>query len=754
MSQFVTAPMARLVVAGTRSELPDVLEATSRLRAVHLIDHDGRAGGLELGRPLDGADDTSRRLTRLRTAVSHLSPAGPDARLAAPQVRAELDDRMPALVEEVLVGSHERDQLAQEVAQLEQTIETLEALEPLGVDLELLGKYEHLEVRVGRVATLDRMRSELLALGEGVLEISSQVAGGVLAVFARVDRMEAVQRALSSEGFEPLTVPALSGGVGAAITTLRAELADVHGRLSSLEAQLATRREEDGALLLGGMELLERDHAVRTAPVRLAMSERAFVLDGWVEQSRVAEVEAALEPLASHIEIEPIPLAGAGGHTHDEDAAGATAPVPPTAFSPRIAARPMELVTDLVGRPRYGRIDPTSFILITYPIFFGMMLGDAAFGLMTVGLGWWIGRSPMLRQAFGEDLQRQASRLILYIGVATIIFGFWYAEFLGFEITGEGEHGAPVWISWMSFLYPAMEHGHGPHIELPFNVLLAYPMHRVSTNMLDLMVITIDLGVLHLLLGYIIGFLDVRRDHGVGAAFFEKGSWIIVLLGGFLFVHGFMVGGVLYPAAGAGWTDQQVLALVILGVGVPSLMWGLWNYEGFGVVGAPLALLECVGLLSNVLSYMRLFAIGVAGVKIAEIGNVMGYAVMEQEFHGALEWFALALAPVVLWVALLFVPARLLPAAASWSVVRWGGLVAAAAVSVIIGLVAGINIILALVGLILWVGVIGFAWVLGVFSPNIHTARLHYVEWMGKFYDGSGEVFAPFGPRQKHVEYE
>ena len=47
----------------------------------------------------------------------------------------------------------------------------------------------------------------------------------------------------------------------------------------------------------------------------------------------------------------------------------------------------MELLTDAVGRSDYGKIDPTVFMLFTYPLFFGLMLGDMLYGLMTLGLG-------------------------------------------------------------------------------------------------------------------------------------------------------------------------------------------------------------------------------------------------------------------------------------------------------------------------------------------------------------------------------
>jgi len=113
--------------------------------------------------------------------------------------------------------------------------------------------------------------------------------------------------------------------------------------------------------------------------------------------------------------------------------------------------------------------------------------------------------------------------------------------------------------------------------------------------------------------------------------------------------------------------------------------------------------LETISLLSNTLSYIRLFAIGVVGVKIAEAGNMLGY-------HNLVHSLEL----------------------------------------VMNGEDVFINLLLVVATLALWLFVQVFAWVLGVFSPNIHTARLHFVEWMGKFHEGSGEPFSPLGGADRY----
>tara|TARA_Y100001980_G_C14343008_1_gene156563 strand:- start:152 stop:574 length:423 start_codon:yes stop_codon:yes gene_type:complete len=133
-------------------------------------------------------------------------------------------------------------------------------------------------------------------------------------------------------------------------------------------------------------------------------------------------------------------------------------------------------------------------------------------------------------------------------------------------------------------------------------------------------------------------------------------------------------------------------------VGVICLVIGLAVYEKFGWLGgAIMGPIETFGLLANTLSYLRIMAVGVAGVKIAEIGNEMGFHSMADAISSG-------------------------------------------------------DFISAILFFVLWIGVQVFALALGLLSPSIHAIRLHFVEWMGKFHDGSGEEFSPLGGRPLHVE--
>jgi len=136
-----------------------------------------------------------------------------------------------------------------------------------------------------------------------------------------------------------------------------------------------------------------------------------------------------------------------------------------------------------------------------------------------------------------------------------------------------------------------------------------------------------------------------------------------------------------------------------MGIGLPMLAVGLVIYEKMGGVGIIVAPIESFSLLSNSLSYVRIFAVGVVGVKIAEVGNQL------------------------LWPAIFD--------------------------HIGLGTVSGV--LLGFGALAMWLAVQTLAIILGILSPNIHAARLHMAEWMSKFYDSPGEPYEPYGREPTHI---
>ena len=700
MSQIKTQRMGRLLAAGTKDKIDDVIDALASLNALHIIEYDGSDEGFNLGVPKEESEIVGKRLNKLRSAASIVDFSGPKNPVSADKVRSELDGPLSKAVDELLEKSTRLDSVEGRLSSLQEDESTIELLSSLGLDVELLSGYSTLNSFIG---TISGNFSDIeLELQDGAIEglffQGSINASKVIALFVKAEQSNDTQSLLNQLGFQAINIPeGISGDPNQLIVDLRSQISELMAEKSLISDDIESWSNEYGSSLACGLELLEREHDILTAPVKLAVSEHAFFVDGWIELSRSEEVQSALTKSCLYSEVTPFKIeAGGGGHGHSDHH---HQEMPPISYKDRMLSKPMELLTDAVGRPAYGRIDPTLFMFVTYPIFFGMMLGDMAYGLVTIALGAFV-----FSKANTNEMVRLGGKFLIYIGLGTLTFGYIYAEFAGWEIFMYektkidgvyvyGDNLSPV--AFLANLYPLSDsaHGYGPELELGFGINLYFPFHRVGTHLEDLIVLTIYVGFIHIIFGKLIGFRDVLfygTDHGhvgLAAAFFEHGAWIVLLVGGFMFTYGFL-----------GPEDAEYLlqpgAAIALSA-VVMLIWTLYNYHGIPIaVSLILAPIEAIGMMPSVISYVRLFAVGIVGVKIAETGNKLWEPMMDAD--------------------LLLVP------------------------FFFIG----------------WLSVQIFAWVLGVFSPNIHAARLHFVEWMRQYYDSSGEAFEPFGFRSHFVEVE
>ena len=688
MSQVNTQQMGRMVAAGNKGDLGQAVEILARLGALHIIDYDGSEDGFSLGSPKEGSEDVGRELVKARAAASVVEAAGPVKPVPAGPVRESLEGDLPSKIDQVLSDSSRIDDLENEISSLAEEEGALTQVSPLGVDLDLLGGYKSITSFVGTVESLAEARE---AVGTGVIIEGTTGKSGLIAAFVRNEESGQTSSKLEQAGFETIQIPEGEGSATDRLSEVRKAKGTLEGEKYDLEKRIEEWSKSNGEMLICGLEVLERDHDVLTAPVRVAVSEHAFVIDGWVAMGRSEEVQRALKEVCLFTEVTPFEMeAGGGGHGHSDD--HHSQKMPPIAFQERSSSRPMELLTDAVGRPAYGRIDPTLFMFITYPIFFGIMLGDMAYGLVTMGLG-----ALLMSKSGTNEMLNLGGKFLTYIGFGTVVFGYLYAEFAGWEIFPHyGSNPAMA----LQVFYPDIntpETYHAWTASLPLGIELAFPFHRVvmtdgGGNLEHLILLTIYLGVIHVFLGLVIGFRDImlfgngHGGFGFVCAFFEKGAWMILLVGGFMFAYGFI--------GPADWMMEPGAAISVSAT--VMLMWTLYKYHGVPFpINIGLAPIEAVGMMPTVISYVRLFAVGVVGVKIAETGNSMLFDKIS--FDEPL----MAIALVIGWLAVQF-----------------------------------------------------FAWGLGVFSPNIHAARLHFVEWMRQYYDSSGEAFDPFGLRTQYVEVD
>jgi V/A-type H+-transporting ATPase subunit I len=228
---------------------------------------------------------------------------------------------------------------------------------------------------------------------------------------------------------------------------------------------------------------------------------------------------------------------------------------------------PFEILSRFLPLPKYSSYDPTPLIGLFFPVFFGMILGDIGYGAILLIL------SIFLAKRYPP--QRLPSDFGKILGVAslyTLLFGFLYGEFFG-DLGANWLGLQPLWFDRGKAILP-------------------------------MAVFALTVGVVHILLGIALGALANLRRHQPRKALIKLAMLLTVLLLVLVTV------GTFYPQS---WIDTGPL---LIGIGI--LMPVLIAAEG---LLAPLELLKTMG---NIISYVRIMAIGFSSVMLAVVANRLG----------------------------------------------------------------------------------------------------------------------------------
>jgi V/A-type H+-transporting ATPase subunit I len=427
-------------------------------------------------------------------------------------------------------------------------------------------------------------------------------------------------------GFEEVVLPSLLGKVRDHIRELRADLAESEERLASVvekvRALVAWRRP---LLILRNFWMSHRNRQL--AATKGVYTKWVQVLSGYIRAQDVPKLEATFRrefPDATVRIADPAP---------DED-------VPVSITLPRFV-KPIQLLINMFGLPHYATFDPSPFLVFNFYIFFGICFSDVGYGLMLIALSLYL----IAKTRNYEGLNGFA-RLLLYAGVATVVFG----AMLG---------------SWFGDLYKPEYLGE------------AKPIHALA--------IALGIGMLNQWYGIALKIYGAARRRDWSTAFCDGVLWLIALPG--LTV---VIGGAFVPVPpvvsriGIGMFALGALGLVLTqgrGNKNPLSRFLVGLVSLYGILGS----YGCTAFIGDTLSYCRLLALGLTTSIVAMSFNMMADMLKAVPYVG-----------IVLFVAL-----------------------------IVLGHV--------------------FNFLISVLGAFVHSMRLVFVEFFGRFYAGGARPFQPLG---------
>jgi V/A-type H+-transporting ATPase subunit I len=238
-----------------------------------------------------------------------------------------------------------------------------------------------------------------------------------------------------------------------------------------------------------------------------------------------------------------------------------------------------EDLVKIYSYPSHKDFDPSPFVLYCFAVFFGMIIGDLGYGLILLGMTFWITRKVKSR----SPLAVRMFRLMYLLCASVVFFGIIGASFFGIQLDPNNP-----WVKHALFDYSTME----------------------GQN--HVMVVSILIGMVHISLSFLIKLYN-DRDYGAP-------GWIIAIWSAYFLLNGKMAHGVDNPTATYG---------LIAGLAIVLLFSSKNKNPLLRLVEGVQALLGIIQVFGDVLSYLRLFALGVATVYIAQTFNILGGAVAD-----------------------------------------------------------------------------------------------------------------------------
>lgn len=454
-----------------------------------------------------------------------------------------------------------------ETSQLQSNKSLANRLKNIDINLALLQDSKYTSVTVGRinVESSSEIETELSKLTDELsifMVPDDNKKTSVIVVVTLKDYGDEVYSTLRKFDFEKFDIGNVEGTPQQIISGAESRLQTIESERGSVNKELKVVAEKWDDKILALKEQLENEKAKNEIYAAFVQTKDTFMLEAWVPANDVEKVEKLVESSSDgHCTFETIEIEG----TDDED-------VPVLQKNPRYA-KPYEFLVDMYSPVRYNEIDPTIFVAIMFPFFFGFCLTDAVYGAIVSVIGVVLlrgmGKTKKSMNAFGK--------ILIMCGLWAIVLGLITNGFIGD--------------------FPERILG----IRLPTVISAVEAFKHPDT----ILIIAIAVGVIYTNIGFILGAIDNLRYGNKKEAIGSQLCWFVLEAGVVLLALGFLM-----PAIG-------MIGMVLGGILILACV-GMLIYAN-GAYGV----MDIFGFMGDILSYARLLALCLATGGIAMTVNIL-----------------------------------------------------------------------------------------------------------------------------------
>ena len=408
--------MTRAVIVGHKNILKETIDALHDTNLFHIEDFVEDESGFKISKPFKNAEEASKKLVKIRSIANYL---GIESKKPVVQksdsVLRDLDSKLNELDRTISDKTESISQLENELKDLDSQKKEILPYLSINLDFDYYRGYENLKVFAGTVkGSLEE--SQISSITQAY-ELYFDPQSKTVVLFVAKNDADRVYELLQDLGFKELRVPERGGVPSELLRFIEQKEAEVTKKIESLKAEIESLKVKYADFILASDEVLSIESQKAELPLRIATSANAFIIDGWTPSEDydkvVSVVNSATNGKAYVTSLE----------VHEEEEEHA-----PVEYNNSKIVAPMQQIMDLYSRPKYTEIDPSSAIFITFPLIYGLILGDIGYALILGAI------ALAIRTAVKSDAVKPLMDILIYCQISTLIFGVIYGEFLGFSL--------------------------------------------------------------------------------------------------------------------------------------------------------------------------------------------------------------------------------------------------------------------------------------------------------------------------------
>lgn len=367
-----------------------------------------------------------------------------------------------------------------------------------------------------------------------------------------------------------------------ALKALRETIAELPGKIETAREELAFYAEKQRDTLCASMrEICDRIAELEMLS-KFVETRYTFIMEGYLPARDLDKLQKLLAKRCPDTALESVEIPPS---EYDKV---------PVILTNKKVFKPFQAALGIWGRPVYGTIDPSWLLAISFPFIFGMIVGDAGYGLVLLAL------CLFFKYRFRDNKAVQAFTDVLApAGLMAIVFGIFYFEFFG--------DLAHVYIPGLNQIHPVQI--------LPG---ITFPFIRTETALqTTFLFMAVGVGVLEVVIGLIIGIINAKRTGEKKHLITKAGILVILFSALAIAAINFL------PAltTGMGATTAAIVNYAVYFVLAIGFVFTLF---GGGIMGA----IDTVESVAHIASYIRIMAVGLVGALLADAANKLAFVTM------------------------------------------------------------------------------------------------------------------------------